>query len=119
MSREILSMNLTFLPVTVTTEHGLVAQGHLVQYACKEGKDGPIHPATGTAMMHGSPLRGPLFLYQTPEEVDAAIFAFNAERKVPIYFADPTGDIEHAHGEKLAFNWPQKCRGEIKLCPTM
>jgi|CXWL01.1.fsa_nt_gi hypothetical protein len=118
MSREILKMNLTFLPVTVTTEHGQTTQGHLVQFASKNGECN-IHQASGTAMMHGSPLRGPLFLYQTPDEVDAAIFAFNEERKVPIYFTDPTGNIEHANGQKLAFDWPEKCKGKVELRLTM
>ncbi len=119
MSKEILNYAMTLLPVTVTTETGQTAQGHLVQFACRGGEREGNHPAASSSMMHGSPLRGPLFLYQTPDELDAALFAFNEKLQVPIYFADPTGTIEHAHGQKLAFNWPNKCRGKVELLLTM
>ena len=120
MSEEqLMKYNLTFLLVTVVTDTGLTAVGHLVQYAAEGGKWPGIHPAMPTSMMHRSPLRGPLFLYQTPSEVDAALVEFNEKRQSPIYFIEPSGLIEHAHGEKLAYNWPNKCTGVVTLRPTM
>lgn len=115
--------NLSLLPITVTTQFGSI-EGFLLQ-APGTGKDFGIHPAAGTSMMHGSPLakRLPFFLYQTADEVDEAVVSFLESRNTPIYFLDPTGEVEWSgHGPKIGYQWPdkdQKCDATVAFRPTM
>ena len=119
------SFELTLLPINVKTKFGEIGGFILHSPAKASGGGFGIHPAAGTSMMHGSPLaqRVPIFLYQTPDEVDNAVFEFLKDRNTPVYYLDPTGEVEWTgHGPKIGYQWPdksQRCDAEVTFRATM